>query len=221
MNFMHNHFTFKTTLCNLCLASLAVFSNQTAAQLKPGLWEVTGKIQGGNSPIAQAQEKSGGLTPEQLKAAQSMPKMSPEMLAQMQAQMQAQAAKLPPEQRKAMEASMAAMQNMSVGKDGSTAMKVCMTKEMIENQQYANQNSKCTNTKGPLVGNTQKFSFTCTDPVSTGEGTFTFQSNSNYTGTLKIKSVQNGKTNEMVVENSGKFLDANCGSVKPMNNLGK
>lgn len=217
MNFMQNYRTFNTTLRSLCLASIAVFSNQSAAQIKPGLWEVTGKIQDGNSPIAQAREKSGGLTPEQLKAAQSMPKMSPEMLAQMQAQ----AAKLPPEQRKAMEASMAAMQNMSVGKDGSTVMKVCMTKEMIENQQYANQNSKCTNTKGPMVGNTQKFSFTCTDPVSSGEGTFTFQSNSNYTGTLKIKSVQNGKTNEMVIENTGKFLDANCGSVKPMNNLGK
>ncbi len=203
------------------LIVLAVFSTQTAAQMKPGLWEVTGKMQSSANPIAQAQEKSGGLTPEQLKAAQSMPKMSPEMLAQMQAQMQAQAAKLPPEQRKAMEGSMAAMQNMSVGKDGSTAMKVCMTKEMIENQQYANQNNKCTNTKGPMVGNTQKFSFTCIDPVSTGEGTFTFQSNSNYTGTLKIKSVQNGKTNEMVIENAGKFLDANCGLVKPMNNLGK
>jgi Protein of unknown function (DUF3617) len=212
-------------LISFILITLAVFSTKTAAQIKPGLWEVTGKIQGSTNPIAQAQEKSGGLTPEQLKAAQSMPKMSPEMLAQiqaqMQAQMQAQAAKLPPEQRKAMEASMATMQNMSVGKDGSTALKVCMTKEMIENQQYANQNSKCTNTKGPMVGNTQQFSFSCTDPVSTGEGRFTFQSNSSYTGTLKIKSVQNGKTNEMVIENAGKFLDANCGSVKPMNNLGK
>lgn len=216
MKSVHNFNVFVFAFCNFCLAGLAAFSTETAAQIKPGLWEVTGKIQGSASSVAQAQEKSGGLTPEQLKATQSMPKMSPEMLAQMQVQMQAQAAKLPPEQRKAMEASMAAMQNMSVGKDGGTTMKVCMTKEMIENQQYANQNSQCTNTKGPMVGNTQKFSFTCTNPASTGEGTFTFQSNSSYTSSLKIKSVQNGKTNEMVINNAGKFLDANCGSVKPI-----
>jgi Protein of unknown function (DUF3617) len=115
-----------------------------------------------------------------------------------------------------MEASMEAMKNVSIGKDGNTAVKVCMTKEMIDARQFNNQNTKCTHNLGPLSGNTQKYSFSCTEPLSSGEGVIVFQSNTSYTSTIKIKSTQNGKSEEVTIESSGKFLDANCGSVKPL-----
>lgn len=184
------------------LIGLTLIPHGASAQIQPGLWEVTGKIKGGNSPAM----------PDQGKAMQSMPQMSPEMLAKMNAQ----SAQLPPEQRKAMEAAMEAMKNMRINKDGNTAMKVCLTKEMIDTQQFLNQDGKCSHVKGPMIGNTQKFNFNCTDPVSNGEGTVTYQSNASYSGSLKIKSVQNGKPVEFVVDNTGKFIDTNCGSVKPM-----
>jgi Protein of unknown function (DUF3617) len=105
---------------------------------------------------------------------------------------------------------------MSVTKDGNAAMKVCVTKEMIETQQFLNQDGKCTHVKSPMVGSTQKFTFKCTDPASTGEGVVKYQGDSSYSGVLKVKSNQNGKPVEFSVENTGKFLDASCGSVKPM-----
>jgi Protein of unknown function (DUF3617) len=179
------------TIANAFLVGLAVIPSICNAQIKPGLWETTGKIQGGINPLAQ---------------------MSPDVLAKMKEQI----AKLPPDQRKSMEASMEAMKNVSVNKDGSTAIKVCITKEMIDSQQFLNKDGRCTHVKGAITSGTQKFSFTCTDPASSGEGTFSYQSNASYTGLLKIRSVQNGKPEEVVIENTGKFLDANCGSVKPL-----
>jgi hypothetical protein len=167
------------------------------AQIKPGLWEITGKIQGANNLPAQGQGSAG---------------MTPEMLANMQAQIAA----LPPERRKSMEIAIEAMKNMSVTKDGNAAMKVCVTKEMIETQQFLNQDGKCAHVKSPLVGSTQKFTFKCTDPVSTGEGVVKYQGDTSYSGVLNVKSNQNGKPVEFSVENTGKFLEANCGSVKPM-----
>lgn len=198
-------------LLSFALIQLGLGANVALAQIKPGLWEVSGKFQGGQGPLQAINQSNAKMTPEQAKAMQNMPRMTPEMLAQMQAQM----AKLPPEQRKAMEASMDAMKNMSVGNDGSMNMKVCMTKETIDAGQFTNQKGKCTNTLGSKVGNTQKYSFSCTDPVRSGEGIVVFQGNTSFTGNLKIKGIQNGKSEEITIENSGKFIDSNCGSVKP------
>jgi hypothetical protein len=199
---------------NTLLLGIAVIPTLCGAQIKPGLWETTGKVQGGKHPLAQIQKDNANATPEQRQAMQSMPQLSSDMLAKMKEQI----AKLPPDQRKSMEASMEAMKNLSVNKDGNAAMNVCITKEMIDGQQFLNPDGRCSYVKGAITGGTQKFNFTCTDPASSGEGTVSFQSNTNYTGLLKIKSVQNGRTEELVIESTGKFLEANCGSVKPLPN---
>jgi Protein of unknown function (DUF3617) len=201
MNALHRFISPVVILISLTL-TLTLIPQGASAQIQPGLWEVTGKIKGGNSP----------LMPDQGKAMQSVPQMSPDMVAKINAQ----SAQLAPEQRKAMEVAMEAMKNMRLDKNGNTTMKVCLTKEMIATQQFLNQDGKCSHVKGPMIGNTQKFNFNCTEPVSIGEGTVTYQSNASYTGSLKIKSVQNGKPVEILVDNTGKFIDANCGSVKPM-----
>jgi Protein of unknown function (DUF3617) len=194
-------------------ALMSAMPSLTAAQLQPGLWEVTGKIQGGNNPVAQIQAQNQKMTDEQRKAAGSAQSiLSPEMQAKIQAQM----ASMAPEQRKAMQAAMDVMKNSSVASDGTSTFKMCFTKEMIAKQSVFGQNGKCLHKPEPLVGNTQKFTFTCTDPTSVGEGSITFQSSTAYSGSLKLSSLQNGKSELMVINNTGKFINANCGDVKPM-----
>jgi Protein of unknown function (DUF3617) len=167
---------------------LALFSAAASAQtIQPGLWETSSKITGGSGEAGQ--------------------KMT---------QLQDQMASMSPEQRKAMELGMAAMQGMRMNSDGTMAFKMCLTKEMIERNQLTRQEGKCIYSVLTSTGSTKKYSFTCTEPASSGEGTFTFQSDTAYTGNLKINSVQNGKPQSMVVDNTGKFLSADCGTVKPM-----
>lgn len=186
---------------------LMSLSAPTHAQtIQPGLWEITSKMPTG------AMDK---MPPEQRKAMEQA--MSPEAQKAMQAQMQKQMANMPPEQRKAMEQAMAMRSNMSMGSDGNIALKMCMTQEMIDRRHWMSRvDGKCTHTVSPLVGNTQKFSFTCTEPVSSGEGIVTFQSSTKHTTAMKISSVRNGKTETMSMEGSSQFLSADCGTVKPM-----
>jgi Protein of unknown function (DUF3617) len=203
------------TLCLTLLSASAIVSAQTP---QPGLWETSSKITGGSGEagqkMTQLQEQMANMSPEQRKAMEQM--MSPEAQSARMAQMQKQMASMPPEQRKAMELGMAAMQGMRMNSDGTMAFKMCLTKEMIERNQLTRQEGKCIYSALTSTGNTKKYSFTCTEPASSGEGTFTFQSATAYTGNLKINSVQNGKPQSMVVDNTGKFLSADCGTVKPM-----
>jgi hypothetical protein len=210
-----------TKPCHLASAiGLCLLSATASAQsIQPGLWESTSKMQGGSGEMgkamAQTQEKMAQMSPEQRKAMQQM--MSPEHQKAMMAQMQKQMANMPPEQRKAMEQAMAAQSNMRMGSDGSMAMKMCITQDMIDRKNWMPKtDGKCTHTVNTAVGNTQKFGFTCTDPASSGEGTVTFQSKTSYTSNMKITTVRNGKPESMAFESSSKFLGADCGAVKPV-----
>jgi hypothetical protein len=199
---------------------LSVLTVAASAQtIQSGLWETTSKMQGGSGEMgkamAQSQDQMAKLSPEQRKAMTQA--MSPENQKTIMAQMQKQMASLPPEQRKAMEQSIAAFSNIGVGADGSMAIKMCITQEMIDRKNWmAKTDGKCTHTVGNATGNTQKFGFTCSEPASSGEGTVTFLSKTSYTSSMKINSVHNGKPQSMMFESSSKFLSANCGDVKPV-----
>jgi hypothetical protein len=62
--------------------NFAYAPSNALAQVKPRLWEVTGKFQGGKNPLSQIQENNARATSEQAKASQRLPSMSPEMLAE-------------------------------------------------------------------------------------------------------------------------------------------
>jgi Protein of unknown function (DUF3617) len=202
----------------LCLAVLSVAAN--AQTIQPGLWESSSKITGGTGEagkaMTQMQERLANMPPEQRKAMEQM--MSPESRNAMMAQMQKQMANMPPEQRKAMEQAMNMSANMSMGGDGSTTLKMCITQEMIDRKVWmmGQAEGKCTHTVSPAVGNTQKFGFTCTEPPGNGEGSVTFLSKTSYTSSVKISAMSNGKPESLTVEGSNKFLGADCGSVKPL-----
>lgn len=157
-----------------------------AQQLKPGLWEVTNKISG-NPQMEQA-------------------------IAQMQQQM----ASMPPAQRKQMEETMARQGVQMGGGAAGVAVRVCMTKEMVDqNPVPVQQQGDCKTTTQQRTGNTYKTAFTCANPASSGEGEYTFMGPEAYKGKMTVQSSPRGKPETMTMEGSGKWIGADCGSVKP------
>ena len=56
---------------------------------------------------------------------------------------------------------------------------------------------------------------------SSGEGEMTFVSDKAYTGRTTVTTQVAGKSQQMTMEMSGKWLSAECGDVKPMTAPGK
>lgn len=170
-------------------AAIAALSTGAVAQnMKPGLWEVNNKVQAG----------SGGE------------------LDQKMAQARQQMANLPPEQRKMMEEAMAARgMKMGEGGPGSMAIKVCMTKEMVERNEMPTHKGDCTTTRQSRTGGTMSMAFTCTNPPSSGETTVTFLGPEAYNMKMLVNTTVQGRPEKLNMEGSGKWLGADCGSIKP------
>ena len=157
-----------------------------AQTLKPGLWEMQHKA-GGNPEVDSA-------------------------MAEMQKQMKS----MPPEQRKQMEAAMASRGMQMSPKGGGMAMRMCMTKEMIERNDLPANRGDCKTTQRQRSGNTLKMAFTCSNPPSSGESQVTFTSSEAYTSRTTVTTTTDGKPEKMTVEGTGKWLGADCGNVKPI-----
>lgn len=139
---------------------------------------------------------------------------SPEMDKTM-AQMQKQLASMPPGQRKQME-EMLGKQGVGLEANGMTA-KVCITKEMIERgEMQTQQQANCKTTITDKTSRSMKIRFTCTNPPSSGEGVYTFQSDNAYTMNMKVTSAVKGAPKATTIDSSGKWLGSDCGSIKPV-----
>lgn len=160
-----------------------------AQSMKPGLWEITNKVQGAaGSQMAQAQ-----------------------------AQMAEQLKNMPPDQRKMMEDMMAKQGvRMGAGGPGGTTMQVCMSREMVERNEVPMQKGDCKTTMQQRTGSTQKFAFSCSNPPSSGEGEVSYSGGEAYRSKFMINTTMNGKPETMHMEGSGKWLGADCGSLKPL-----
>jgi hypothetical protein len=174
----------------LLAAVAASFAGAAGAQsLKPGLWEMTNKVQ-----------------------------MSGESGAQM-AQMQQQMANMPPDQRRMVEEMMKKQGvQMGTGPGGGMSVKICMTKEMVERDQVSSgqQRGDCQTTQYPRTGNTMKMAFTCTNPPSKGEGQVTFHGPDSYSMKMVVDTQVQGKPERVNMEGTSKWLGADCGTVKPI-----
>lgn len=169
-------------------AACALLALPAAAQtLKPGLWEM--------------QHKAGGT-----------PRMD-QAMAEMRQQMDA----MSPEERRQME-SMMAGRGMQMGRaaDGGMAMKVCLTPQMVQRNDIPASRGDCRTTRQQRSGSTLTMAFTCTDPPSTGESQVTFHGPEAFTSRSTIASTVDGRSETMTMEGSGKWLSADCGSVKPI-----
>jgi hypothetical protein len=157
-----------------------------AQTIQPGLWAIENKM-GGNPELEKAM-----------------------------AQLQAQLAAMPPAQRKQMEA-MLGQQGVGLGSSGAMSVKVCITPEMASRQQMPTQTEgDCTSKVDARTGNTMKISFSCTNPVSSGQGVYTFDGDKAYTMKMAIQSQENGQPRNITMDAKGQWLSADCGSVKPI-----
>lgn len=167
--------------------SLAVLGAH-AQSTRPGLWEFRSKL-GGN----------------------------PEMEAAM-AQMEQQMAAMPPEQRKMMQ-DMLARQGMSMGQaaGGMSVVRVCITPEMAARQEMPAQTAgECSQTIVSRTASTMKMRFSCKNPASSGEATYTFTGDTGYTMKMVMQSTHEGRAQQVTMDGQSKWLSRDCGDVKPV-----
>jgi hypothetical protein len=179
-----------TKLRFACAAAAAIAALPAGAQsLKPGLWELTNKMQSGSGQMENAMS-----------------------------QMQKQLASMPPEQRKMIEEQMAksGVKMGAGGPAGGMSVRICMTREMAEKNEVPAQKGDCKTTAQSRSGNTMKMAFACANPPSSGEGQVTFNGSEAYTSRMTVNSQVQGKPEKVTMEGAGKWLAADCGNVKPM-----
>jgi hypothetical protein len=159
----------------------------TAQTLKPGLWEISNKMSG-----------SAELNNAMAEAQKAM-------------------ANMPPEQRKMMQ-EMMAKQGLRMGAGGGGAMtvQVCMTREMVERNELPAQQGDCKTTSQARSGNTMKFAFTCTNPPSSGDGQYTFIGSDAYSSKMNVTTLAEGKQEKVTMEGGGRFVSADCGTLRPV-----
>ena len=119
--------------------------------------------------------------------------------------------------RYALQASRALMQRgvkMVPGTGGGMTVQACITREMAEHNDVPLQNG-CTSTQQKKSGNRMQFTFRCTNPPSSGEGEVSFTPDA-YTSHTTVKTSVQGEMQTMTMDATGKWLSADCGSVKPV-----
>ncbi|CAN7461592.1 DUF3617 domain-containing protein [Pseudoduganella sp. LjRoot289] len=165
------------------IAAVFFSSAQPAAaqSMRPGLWEISNKIQSGNGQTAAA-----------LAAAQK------------------ELANMPPEQRKMIEGMLAKQGvGMSVSGDG-VKITHCVTKEMADRKELpTGQQGDCTSSNTPVPGG-MNVSFSCVKPPSSGTGQVKFQGDSAYTMTMDVNSTVSGRPEKMTVHSVGRLLSPVC-----------
>lgn len=169
------------------LPALALAAQPALAQnVKPGLWESNNKMGAGTGRL------QGVL-----------------------ALAQQQIAAMAPDQRKQVEGMMA-RQGVVISNDGVVA-KMCITPDMAARQQLPiQQHGNCSYQHAPVVGNSMKFSFSCTNPQASGEGSATFVSPTAYTASMRVTTNATGASETINIESSAQWLGADCGAVKPV-----
>lgn len=173
-------------LSSLCVLPLST-AHAEAPPIKPGLWEIT--------------------TENQLLDGKPMPDVS--------AQMAEQLKKMPPEMRKQMEAHMKS-QGVQLAPGGRAAVRLCLTREMLDQDRWQNAQGQCQNTGTSRSGKAWSWKFKCTQPPGEGEGTTTFQGPDAYTSEMKMHTQRQGQAHEMTLRHRGRWIGADCGDVKPI-----
>lgn len=178
-----------SALALLAFAALAAPS-APAQDLRPGLWEVSLTI-------------GAGAAMTQKQFADAMRKTVAAMPAEMRAEYEAEAAR-----------------TQTRITDSVVTSKACVTPAQVANRKWLfPQPGKCTNRMSRKVRGTMKFSYSCTDPTSSGAGSVTFRGSTRFTEQMRgtTPAVLGGRFREMAFNNrtSGRWLGADCGSIRP------
>ena len=170
-----------------CASALPAQAQAQALNMKPGLWELNNQVSSSDPTIQSAMSE-----------------------------MQKQLANMSPQQRQAMQQMMDRNGvQIKLGAGGALQSRMCMTREMIARREFPVQEGECKQDFTPLSANRLKVAFSCTKPRASGEGELTMDSDTSYRARVKIRSEERSGTVDMDV--NGKWLGADCGSVRPMN----
>ncbi len=129
--------------------------------------------------------------------------------------------KMPPEQ-------LAKMREMGLNipdrQDGGVVTKVCMTKEMTDRDQPPHSNhgqAGCEAKNMQQSDSGYSLELVCDGENMKGVGKVkgTYSGNNSFASTYDFKGVSHGKPVEQHMESSGKWLSADCGSVKPFSEM--
>lgn len=136
-------------------------------------------------------------------AMKSMPKMSPQQLEQMRKM----------------------GMNMPQMQDGAMVSKICISKAMAEREQPVphpqEKEAQCQSKNFQRSGSSYSVDIICDGPRLKGEGKAqgTYSGNDRYTSTYDFKGMSGDKPISHHQESTGKWLGADCGDVKPMDEL--
>jgi hypothetical protein len=129
--------------------------------------------------------------------------------------------KIPPEQMEQMRKMGMAVPQMQ---DGGMVTKVCITKQMAEADQAPGMEQKemgCQSKNIQRSGTGYSADIVCTGTAMKGEGKVkaSFAGNESFTSTYDFKGSMQGQAVNQRHENSGKWLAADCGAVKPVGEM--
>jgi len=154
-----------------------------AQQIRPGLWEVT----------SRADSEDGRLQSAMTMLQNRLRTMDPAQRAQLQAEME--------------------KRGVSLTGEGTLRTQMCVTRDMAERfELQVRSKGTCTYRRSPPAGGKMKFSFTCADPDSKGEGEVTFNSDTDY----RIKMTASNGVLEVATDNNARWLGADCGAIEPV-----
>jgi hypothetical protein len=126
--------------------------------------------------------------------------------------------KMPPEQLKK-------MREMGINipqiQDGGMVSNVCISKEMAERDDTPQMNQKesgCQSRNYQRSGNTYSLDIVCDGPDMKGAGKIkgAYSGNERFNSSYDFKGTAHGQPVNHRQESSGKWLNADCGSVSPM-----
>jgi hypothetical protein len=174
---------------------------------KPGLWEITmhKQVINGQDITARTQDMQQRMKAAQQQMATAMKSMTPE-------------------QRKQMEQSMAAMASQA----GTGAQRVCLTAESLKSRGpgdvYSPPGSRCE--PGPVSrsGNVETFTAKCAYKDGTSaevKGKRTIVSDNELRTQVAVKSIGGARAGDMDLDSTVKWIGADCGAVKPIEQLAR
>lgn len=183
---MNTHMTkTRILIATLLACTLPSAFSADARSMKPGLWELSSKVSSSDPAVQE------GL-----------------------AAMQQHLANMSPEQRQQIEQAMRQHGvQVDVGPGGAMRTKMCMTREMIERQEFPVQEGDCRQTTTRVSDTRMKVAFSCTSPADvSGDGEVTVLSDTSYRARMRVRSDHGAAATDV----TGKWLGANCGSIPPI-----